>query len=168
MGMRTPKKGIFLINTVVCWNSPQNRTPTQVKRSHYKQILYHRLHFQMEEDTEAQEIFLCLLNKTRGCESRWTLTSGLHSGLVWGPPGLADLDPTWPQFYSLLLFLKSPTPFRHQSYNLAVFSQSPFIMVGCWKRRRRKTGGGGKGEGRDANPILPLGWKVGYASDHSP
>lgn len=88
MGMRTPKKGIFLVNTVVCWNSPQNRTPAGVKRSHYKQILYHGLHLQMEEDAEAQEIFLCLLNKTRGCESRWTPTSGLYSGLVGDLQGL--------------------------------------------------------------------------------
>lgn len=35
------------------------------------------------------------------------------AGLVLGPLGLADLDPTCPQFCSTFLSLKAPTPFRH-------------------------------------------------------
>lgn len=35
------------------------------------------------------------------------------AGLVLGPPGLADPDPTCPQFCSIFLSLKPPTPFRH-------------------------------------------------------
>lgn len=50
VALRTQKAGIFLVNTAAQWFAgihPRTEKNPQVKRSHYKQLLYHSLHFQI-------------------------------------------------------------------------------------------------------------------------
>lgn len=105
MALRTQKTCIFLVNTAAQWFAgihprTEKKKKPQVKRSHYKQILYYSLHFWIYQRMETNQIFLHQLKKTSGCGSRQTPTPGPDFGTSSAAPRLQP-DPAWPILLSV-------------------------------------------------------------------